>query len=79
MADKVISQRTVQKVIEGRSVTLTEKLHTKNPDGKRTIRSEYHEHMPHSAGGWLAGTITERVIEGRSPKVKTLIPEHRVG
>lgn len=78
MSYPVVRVEKGQKVVEGHVVTITNTFHSKNPQGLRTIRTEYLDNMPHSAGGWLAGTVTERVVDGRPEKLKTVIPEHRV-
>ena len=78
MLDVIYLEEVTEQVIAGKPVTITIKLHSKKVEGKRTIRTEYHNDMPHNAGGWMGGTITEQVVEGSVAKVRTLIPEHRV-
>lgn len=74
----IVSSSTSKRLIEGKEVIITNFFHTKHEHGRRTIRTEYIENMPHSAGGWLANTTTERVVEGHGANFKVLIPEHRV-
>lgn len=65
-------------VIDQPNVRITNLFHTVNPNGRRTIRSEYKQNMPLQDGGWLANTTTERVVEGHGKSFKIIIPEHRV-
>lgn len=74
----IVSSNTVDTLVEGKRVKVTTLNHTTKEHGRRTIRTEYVDQMPHRAGGWLAGTITEREVEGHGTTFKVLIPEHRV-
>lgn len=78
MALEVLKKVTSDKVLFGKPVRVTYMLHSKTPDGLRTVRKEYSENMPLAAGGWLANTVTETVVNGVGKSEKTVIPEHRV-
>ena len=78
MSYPVVQKQTVKQTLAGKPVVITNTYHSKNPEGLRTVRTHYLENMPHNAGGWLANTITETVINGTGKSKKTVIPEHRV-
>lgn len=78
MALTIINQESKDKVVHGKPVKITYLYHSKKIDGLRTVRTEYAENMPLAAGGWLANTVTETVINGTGSSTKTVIPEHRV-
>lgn len=78
MSYTAVAKSKQTKTMDGIPVSVTTTLHTKNPNGLRTVRAEYSQNMPARFGGWLAGTVTERVIEGTGTSTKTIIPEHRV-
>ena len=76
--EKIITQATENHMFEGKQVVVTNFFHTKNPEGRRTIRTHYLDNMPLSAGGWLANTVTEKVVDGHGSTFRNIIPEHRV-
>lgn len=78
MSEKFVAVRTYETTIMGRRALIQEKLHTKNPEGERTIRTKYLETVPAKVGGWMAGTETEKVLKGPNAKPVVVIPEHRV-
>lgn len=78
MSYPVVEQRSTKQLLAGKPVVITNTLHSKNPEGLRTVRTHYLENMPHKAGGWLADTVTETVVDGTGKSKKTIIPEHRV-
>lgn len=71
--------KIVSLMLEGKYRVLQQEIfHTKNPEGKRTIRRKYLDNLPLRHGAWYANTETEQVVEGPKHKLKTVIPEHRV-